>query len=95
MRHYESFLKFCERVGSSDVKQDTFDSVFDELTDRKPIGEGFDAPDALDLLVDWYKSGARYEKRPLNIIESFKRPRVWAMFLAWEHARKARKRARS
>lgn len=86
----DAFKRFKETTGSGNVdsnaflSRETFASVFRELTDRKPLGDGFADEDALALLCEWYEGAEVLRERgPLFVVETFRRPRAWVTFLAW------------
>jgi hypothetical protein len=82
--------QFIAKTGARKVSGEAFASIFTELTERKSRGgEGFREDDALSLLCEWYEVALRLREThsPLTVVETFRRPRVWATFLAWEQGK--------
>jgi hypothetical protein len=90
----EAIALFCRSTAATrpTISTEAFGSVFRELTDRKPRGEGFTDEDALSLMCEWYEAEAALVARylhtpPLKAIETYRRPRVWVIFLAQARGR--------
>lgn len=84
----EAMKQFKTETGANHVKWEAFSSVFRELTDKKPHGDGFTDVDAISLMCEWYESASHMQERsPLDVIQTYRRPRAWVVFLAWEENR--------
>lgn len=85
MNDQEAFRTFAERIGRPEEPyREGFREVWAQLG-NDDIGE---ASDAISLLVEWYQDERKGERpicSPLQVLETYRRPRAWVVFLCWSH----------
>jgi hypothetical protein len=85
MNDLEAFREFAERIGRPEEPyRESFRDVWHDLWQEFK----FTNQEALDLLVEWYETERKGERpfcSPLVVLETYRRPRAWVIFLCWSH----------
>lgn len=97
MNDLEAFREFTKRIGRPEEPyRDGFRETWRQLAllenPHRPRDQPAHESRAIDLLVGWYQDERKGDpttsgltNSPLHVIENFRHPRAWVIFLCWSH----------